>query len=67
MKKVLAFLSGKKTHLVAVVLAVTQLLVEQGVISLSTKQLIVVNSLLIALGFSALRSAVAKTSLPPVQ
>lgn len=58
MYKVLNALSGKKTYLVAVVLALFNLAVAYGWIDPAHQEQI--NAVLVALGLGALRSGVAK-------
>lgn len=56
--KIVEFLSGKKTYIIAVVLAVLNLAVALGWIS--PENLEQINLILVALGFGALRAGVNK-------
>lgn len=56
--KVLDFLAGKKTYIVAIVLAVLNLAVAMGWIS--PEHLEQINLILVALGIGALRSGISK-------
>lgn len=56
--KIVEFLSGKKTYIIAVVIAVLNLLVAFNVIS--PENLEQINLILVALGFGALRAGVNK-------
>lgn len=61
MKKVLSYLAGKKTYLVAIVIAVLNIAVAAGWVTPDHLQQI--NLVLGALGLSALRAGVTKSSL----
>jgi len=58
LEKLVKSLSGKKTYLVALALAVLNLLVAYDVIDV--EQLNQINAVLVALGLGALRSGVSK-------
>lgn len=56
--KLIQFLSGKKTYIIAIVLAVLNLAVAMNWISVD--QLNQINTILVALGLGALRAGVSK-------
>jgi hypothetical protein len=56
-------LQGKKTYIVAILMAVVNILVMLGV--LTNEQAIAVNGLLAAFGLTTLRAAVGKAEIPP--
>jgi len=63
MKKVLNFLSGKKTYIIAVVIAALNIAVAYGWIT--PDHLATINIVLAALGVSALRASVTKSGPAP--
>ena len=59
MSQILEFLRGKKTYIVAILIAVVNTLVTQDVIHLDANTLDLINAILAAAGLGTLRSAVS--------